>query len=404
MHTRLGKLSISLVVFTALLFYGLQSTARAVLLQPISEDFGVSYTESGLIFLISFLSVLAANIAAGRLMQRFGMRAVYVASILGIVLALLVQAYSTVYGVFLFATFMLTVFTSGQNLAGNSLVATAFAGDGGSKLNLMHVFYGLGSCLAALIFPLIVVGTGSAIFDWREIFIILAFLFLVVLAWYPFYRFKPRERAVPEAALPHAEPGFWRAMKDPLLLKISLAAIFATGYEVSVSSWLVYVLEAGVGTSTGFAVLMLALFFAGLAIGRAGGSFLARRNWLAGLLFPLSVFQAVLAVLSLVFLPAVPWLFAFAGLTSSIYFPTFYYKIAHLCPAAASGAVFLVLSGFGIAFFPFMVGVLGDLATIRWGLAIAPFCAVLLIPSLRYYQREEKKRIAKLSLRGIPVA
>ena len=405
MHTRLERFSIAFVIFLGLLFFGLQNTARAVLLQPISEDFGVSYTASGLIFLVSFLSVIIANVAAGRLMQRFGMRAVYVVSVLGIALVLLVQAYSAVYAVFIAATFMLTIFTSGQNLSGNSLVAATFAGDGGAKLNLLHFFYGFGSCLAALSFPLLAVATegGGFGFTWREIFIVLALLFFLVLTWYPFYRFKQKNEpskvhvaagaGVAVEGADEAGAGTVRnllsAFKNPLLLKISLAAIFATGYEVSVSSWFVYVLEDGVGKSTNFAVLMLALFFAGLAIGRIGGSFLAGRNWLEPLLFPLAIFQAILAVLSLVFLPSLPWLFALAGLTSSIYFPTFFYKIVHLCPSAGSGAAFLIISGFGVAFFPFMVGVFGDIATIRWGFAVAVFCAVLLVPTLRYAQRAE---------------
>jgi fucose permease len=281
---------------------------------------------------------------------------------------------------FLAATFILTVFTSGQNLCGNTLIASAFAGDRGSKLNLMHVFFGLCSFLAAFCLPLI-----TSDISWREIFIVLAFLFLLALAWFPFYRFK--EQRIPARA---DAAGFWSLLKNPALQKISLVVIFSTGCETAVSNWLVYTLEDGICASSGFAGGCESIFFAGLALGRIGGSYLARRNLLDKILIPLAFFQAVLAVCAIIFLPVLPWLFAATGLTVSVYFPTFYYKATHLCPAPGSGAIYLIMSGFGLAFFTFMVGVVGDLFTIRWGLLVAPLCALLLIPSLYSVRKEER--------------
>jgi len=396
MQTRSGRFSIMFVVFTALFCFGLYSTARSILLQPISEDFSVSYTGSGLMFLISFLSVLLTNLAAGRLMQRFGMRVVYVASIAGISLVLLVQSLAGDYLLFLASTFVLTLFTSGQNLAGNSIVATAFAGDGGARLNLMHVFYGLGSLAAPLFVALLASGGEPSVphqlcaaalqpegasggLDWRGIFVVLAILFGSVLFWYPFYRFRMQE----SATVATGGAGFRHALADRHLLKITLAVLFAAGYEVSVSSWLVYTLEQGAGVSPAQAGLAIAVFFAGLAAGRASGSWLAKTGRLDSLLYPLAIVQALLAVSSLLFLEALPGLFALAGLTSSIFFPTLFYKVAQECHSSAAGAVYLTGAGLGVALFPFLVGVAGDLIGIRWALVAAVICAIMLVPAIR---------------------
>ncbi len=396
MQTRSGRFSIMFVVFTALFCFGLYSTARSILLQPISEDFSVSYTGSGLMFLISFLSVLLTNLAAGRLMQRFGMRVVYVASIAGISLVLLVQSLAGDYLLFLASTFVLTLFTSGQNLAGNSIVATAFAGDGGARLNLMHVFYGLGSLAAPLFVALLASGGEPSVphqlcaaalqpegasggLDWRGIFVVLAILFGSVLFWYPFYRFRMQE----SAAVATGGAGFRHALADRHLLKITLAVLFAAGYEVSVSSWLVYTLEQGAGVSPAQAGLAIAVFFAGLAAGRASGSWLAKTGRLDSLLYPLAIVQALLAVSSLLLLEALPGLFALAGLTSSIFFPTLFYKVAQECHSSAAGAVYLTGAGLGVALFPFLVGVAGDLIGIRWALVAAVICAIMLVPAIR---------------------
>ncbi|MDR2733849.1 MAG: MFS transporter [Spirochaetota bacterium] len=385
MHTRIGKFSISLVVFTSLFFYGLHITLRSILLRQISEDFGVGYTESGIIFLVGLLSVIAATLIVGKLAKHIGMRTVFTISILGAALMLFTQAMSGLYIIFITAAFLITGFTTGQNISGNSLVAAAFAGDGGAKLNLMHVFYGLGSCFAALACFLAGMESGPG---WRGLFTMLAFLLVLVLAWLPFYRFRP-----PEGARRPENVEFSGALRDPLFQKVALAGIFATGLENCISCWLVYVLEDGAGTTVDFAVLLLALFFGCLALGRACGSMLARRNKLEGLLLPIAILQAGLCILAIVYMQVHPWLFALAGLCCSIYFPTYYYKVAHLCKAAGAGAVFILVTHFGIAFFPFMVGVFGDLLTIRWGLVIVPFCAILLIPAHCLIKREERRHV-----------
>jgi len=393
MNTRIGKFSISLVVFTSLFFYGLHITLRSVLLGQISEDFGVGYTESGIIFLVGFLSVIAATVIVGKLARYVGMRVIFVVSILGAALMLFTQAMSGFYLIFIAASFLITVFTSGQNISGNSLVAAAFAGDGGTKLNLMHVFYGLGSCLAALAYSL--AGTEFGL-GWRELFIILAFLLVLVLAWLPFYRFKFPVEALRAERDEKVE--FLSALREPLFQRVALAGIFATGLENCVSCWLVYVLEAGIGLTVDYAVLMLALFFGCLALGRACGSMLARRNRLEGLLLPIAILQAGLSILAIIYMPVLPWLFALTGLSCAVYFPTYYYKVAHLCAAPGSGALFIMLTWFGTALFPFLVGVFGDLITIRWGLVIMPFCAILLIPAHCRIRSEERKRLALIPI------
>jgi fucose permease len=185
--------------------------------------------------------------------------------------------------------------------------------------------------------------------------------------------------------------GFRHALSDRLLRKITMAVLFAAGYEVAVSSWLVYVLEQGVGVSPAFAAAAIGVFFAGLAVGRASGSWLARTGRLHALLRPLAILQSILALLSLILMDTLPWLFALAGLTSSVFFPTLFYKVAHQCPLPASGAVYLTGAGLGVSLFPFLVGVAGDLLTIRWALVAAVFCAIMLVPALIAIERHEKK-------------
>lgn len=394
MQTRVGRFSIMLVVCSALFLIGLYNSARSVLLQPISEDFSVSYTGSGLIFLVSFLSVLLANLGAGPLMQRFGMRAIYLVSVVGIALLLCFQSLTTDYTLFLTSTFILTVFSSSQNLTGNSIVVAAFPRDGCAKLNLLHVFYGLGSLAAPFFITLLktegpplllLLGLESAGLGWREVFAALAILFGLVLLWYPFYQFRFEQTAKRD----EAGHSFRQAWTDRYLRKLTLAIFFATGYEVSVSSWLVYTLEQGVGLDANLAGLAIAVFFAGQAAGRASGSWLAKSGRLDELLYPLTLIQAFLAIVSLLLLEALPGLFALAGLTSSVFFPTLFYKVAEECRFSAGRAVYLTGSGLGMSLFPFLVGVVGDLVGIRWGFLIAVLCAILLVPILKMIVRDK---------------
>lgn len=386
METKQDRRAVVAVVFLALLLFGLFSNSRAFLLKGISDDFGVSYTGSGLIFFFSIISVMLTNFYAGALIAGFGVRIVYSVSILCIGILLILQGLTVHYSWFLAITVLLTVFTGSQNMSGNSLVARAFQRDGGIKLNLMHIFYAVGSMLA----PLLTAGLKQSGLDWRAVFIGIGVAFLLLQFYVPFHRISDK---TPRVRIPVRE--MMKEFSVPLSRWYSITIMFAVGCEVGISSWLVYTLQDGFHFSQYSSAFYLFLFFLLLGAGRYAGSRLARRGRLSRLLIPLGWLQFINALLAVAGLPQTALLLSGAGLFAAVFFPTLFYRMNHHTGerATAAAAVFLIGAGLGASLFPFLIGVLNDLAGIRWGLSIAAGSALLCVLSLHYLLKLEKKYV-----------
>jgi len=375
MDTPSGKRSIVYVVFPSLFVFGIFVNARSFLLQDISNSFSISYTESGLLFFIGLLDIGITNLIAGRIMAKKGMRYLFTIGLLLSGFFILMQATSTSYFMFLAFIPFIGFGIRSKVMGANSLVTRAFRDDGGARLNVMHICYGAGALIAPL-FASVLVKNGLS---WRTIYTIIAVLFLLLLLYKPFYAVRETEKSTVVRI-----KDVTAMLKNRQVLWLSITIMVIVGFEIGITSWLVYTLKKAFNFSVWQAGFYMSGFFLFMILGRLFGLRMARKNKLASMLLPFAVIQIFLHGAGILLLPASAFLFSLCGFTVSIFFPTLTYMLndasGNKYPAAIT--LFMIGAGLGASVFPFLVGVVSDLVSIRWGMTVNIASSILLVLTL----------------------
>lgn len=175
------------VIATAWLFDSIDLAALTFVLGPISDEFGLTATQSGLLASASFAGMAVGASTAGTLADRFGRRPVFTSSMICWGAASLAAALSWDFASLFIFRFFIGVGMGAEFPVAQSLLAEYIpAGSRGRYLGFLEGFWPLGFISCGAISFVFVPWLG-----WRSLFIILA-----ILSLYAFYL----RRAVPESA------------------------------------------------------------------------------------------------------------------------------------------------------------------------------------------------------------
>lgn len=235
-----------LVVATAWLFDSVDIASLTFVLSPISDEFGLSAGQAGLLASSSFAGMAIGASSAGLLADRFGRRPVFVTSMICWGLASLGLALSWDLTSLLVFRFVLGLGMGAEFPIAQSILSEFIPSEHrGRYLGWLEGFWPLGFILAGCLSLLLVPA-----FGWRSIFV-LQFLFaafaLVVRRnipesprWYESRgRFADAERAITdfESAVqkargrPLPEPGTIRVDADPVSRRRPLAELLSGAYR-----------------------------------------------------------------------------------------------------------------------------------------------------------------------------
>jgi MFS transporter, putative metabolite:H+ symporter len=174
------------IIATAWLFDSIDLAALTFVLGPISDEFGLTATQSGLLASASFAGMAVGASSAGALADRFGRRPVFASSMICWGLASLVAAFSWDFTSLFIARFFIGIGMGAEFPVAQSLLAEFVpAGSRGRYLGFLEGFWPLGFISCGAVSFVFVPWLG-----WRSLFVILAILSLYAL----FLR-----RAVPES-------------------------------------------------------------------------------------------------------------------------------------------------------------------------------------------------------------
>ena len=343
------------------------------LIRSIEATYGRSDAEFGVYYLAVGLAYAAGSFGGGLVTERAGRRPVLAFASWLLAAGLAALAVAPAWVIVLLAALPIGLGLGALDGGANGLFLDVFRSDRGRALNLLHLCFSLGALTAPLVLgPLVEAGL-----PWQVVLLATGVLVagmgaLLATARMPDGR---RQRGAPGPAWgPEARATGRLRLPRPLAL-LCLAIGFYIASEVGVTDWLVRFLAPA---PLSLATTALALYWAGMAVGRLGSARVADRfdhvryTTAAAVCMSVALAAAVLA-------PSIPFsiaFFALAGLAAGPVAPMIMVVGGDRYPdrSAAVGGYVTTASVAGGIGFPTLMGFL----SVTVGLTVAMFGTVVL--------------------------
>lgn len=363
---RLAQLSVFL--------FGASTAVTAITLKSMRTEFGLSYSEGGLLASVRSLTLAVVVTASGFLAVRWGKKPLLTAGTF-----LLAVAVVAVYSVGSFPALLLAFVLFGTGLGAiealiSPLVAELDPPRAAPNLNALHALFPLGLVAAAL-------GGGEALVagaNWRFAFLALcppALLAGVMFLRARFPRHTPETRPAGGAVGLARSSVFWL---------LGLAMAMSAWTEGCLTTWTANLIEDSFAASARAGAWGLVAFAAPMFVGRLLASRATRRIRLERLIVFASL-AGIGGVLGLIVASGIDagWVsfaascgfLAVCGLAVSPFWPTMLALAEQRIPGSPTTLIFALMATFGIAGYglaPWTVGLVAD----RWGLR-AGFAAMI---------------------------
>lgn len=284
---------LAVIAWASFVLIGWVSLLIPSLIRSIQGHFTVGDADIGFLYFVGAVFYAAGSYGGGFLVERIGRRVVLslAAVLMGVGLA--IQGVAPSWTIFLLGAAPWGLGSGAVDGGMNALILDLFRRRPGGALNLLHLGFSVGAATSPF-FVGQLVGRGV---DWRLIVLASAAVAIVIGALLAGHAMPSGRHDRSPAAMAERGP---RISILPIVA-LALAIGFYVSSEIGVSSWLVRFLEAA---ANDVATASLALFWAGLAVGRLLAARVADR-------FPPVPFATVCALAAAVLLfaaIAVPWL------------------------------------------------------------------------------------------------
>ena len=376
-----GTQTFAFIAMTCLFFFwGFITVLNDILIPFLKESFDLNYTQAMLVQFCFFGAYFIVSPFAGRLIDKVGYQQ-------GIVLGLLTTAAGCilfypsasfhVYGLFLFAFFVLASGITILQVAANPYVAALGPEKtAASRLNLAQAANSLGTTVGPIIGASLILGVVAA--DASAVqgpYLMIAGL--LIAAALVFRNIKLPKLAHVEATGEESEGNIWEHRS---LVLGALAIFLYVGGEVSIGSFLVnYFSESSIaGMSTADAGEMVAYYWGAAMIGRLVGAVLM--NYVAA-----TKYLAVNALIAIVMIivsmnstgDVAMWSILAVGFFNSIMFPTiFTLAVKGLGSMTSKGSGLVCQAIVGGALIPLVQGVAADSIGIQLSFIVPMLCYI----------------------------
>ena len=336
--------------YFGMFIFGMQLSLISPLLPYLFDRIPLEATQAGMLFFYINGGSLAVALLIGPAVDRFGFKAPFLVSSLVSALAMVTVAGSASYGDLAVGSFLIGIGGGGLNAGTNAFMADLYPQGRSAALNRLGVSFGIGAVLMPLSLAAFLRLASLKTLLWASGAVALASGGMFLCLDFP----PPK----------HSSGGFpfreaIRALSHPLTLLLGVMLFFESGNETNAQLWLpTFVVEES-AVSASSASFLMALFWAGLLLGRMLSPRLLRKVSEATLIEVGAGGAAGCLLLLVLFPGAAASAFAFGvGLTMAPVFPCAYGYIATRFPGF-SGTLIGAAVGMAVTggmFFPWLGG------------------------------------------------
>jgi fucose permease len=276
-ETPKAKINLLALAYIAFVALGLPIGLLGVAWPTMRAGFNLSLDAMGLLLFSSSIGYILASFFIGRLINRFGIASLLVASSLSTVVALVGYALSPSWGLIV-GLGILAGFGGGAMDAGlNTYLAAEY---NESQMQWLHACFGLGATLS----PLIMTASLSLFSSWRPgyVFVGVVTALLTVAFWVTYSAWKAPKKASETdngegPGLMDYQTSVWESLRHPLTWLGIILFLLYTGAEFTLGSWTYTIFTEGRGISPEIAGIWAGGFWGTFTIGRALGGLYAHR-------------------------------------------------------------------------------------------------------------------------------
>lgn len=374
------------VTWFGFMIFATSAVIIAVSLPEISKTFSTDFAEGGGMETARNLVLFFVLLLAGMLAQRWGKKRFLTLGQYLIVGGFLLASFSQNYLMLILALMLLGIGGGFSEALLTPLVVDIHRQESGKYLNISHAFYPLGIVGSALLFgELLTQG-----YSWRLVFQIAAAGALLVAVLFTLLRFPQAEKS---------DDPYTKLFGDILSLGgfwlFAFAIFLGAGIESTLTFWSRSYVEIYLSDVPRSGAMAVVIFAGAMAVGRLLTAQLSNKMSLNSIMVG-SALLGIIVSLMIPFATTLFWfysLLALAGLATACFWPTILAE-ANAYLKVNSTILFVLLAcagiiGFGIS--PWVMGLIGDAASLRSGLAIIPVLFIGLIVVLVVESRLSKQ-------------
>ena len=347
-------------------------------LPEMRERLGVTLIQQGDIFLALFFGVFLSTIIVGPMIDSFGNKLVLITSSVLVAIALCMFAAAHSFLAATAAAFALGFGGGGLNTSANALIADLYPENRGPMLNVVATFYGIG----ALLIPVLAAAI-AGVFSIAQLLLTAAALAAVCAIGYVVLPFPAPREVIGFSLLASL-----KAARYPGVLLFGALLFCQSGNEAVIGGW-TSTYAGSIGATPRVATWILAGYWAALTLGRVMGArllaFVPKTRLVLASAIGSAIGSAVLLASTSIVILALGA--AIAGLSFAAIYPTTLAIAADRYQRLA-GTIFGLLFAIGLCggmLFPWLVGHIGQSATLRSGMAV-PFVGALVVCTLAVIQ------------------
>ena len=380
MSKPIRKILLFIILFGAMLLFGLVENFKGVTFPLIKTEFDISYETQGVMVSLLSLSYVVFCLIGGIIIGSFGVKKAfaigYFIMILGLAGAFFMPGYLSL------ATALIVIFAGFGlfEVSTNALATQLFTSKAALLMSLLHFFYGIGSSLSPR-----AAGVVSTALGWRytylfAIILVLVFFIPSILARFPQAPTKEEDEKTKTKRV-----SFFTALKTPMVWIFSVALGLMVAVELCSSNWAglyfqdVYNLDPktkGAAFISNFYILFtISRLLSGFVIEKIGYMRSLLIATLASIV--IMIFGFILGKDGINILPGL-------GFFAAIYWPTLlavamgYFRE----DAPVMTSAIIVIGGAFNSGIQFFIGLINRLAGPAWGYRSALLYAVLIIVAL----------------------